>query len=591
MSNLDHLVEQISTKISIADIIGKKIVLKRHGRNFTGLCPFHHEKTPSFSVSPDKGLYYCFGCGASGNLFRFIMESERKTFFEVLEELARLAGLEKELEKLSKKEIVNQDQKKTTEEIYKIHEEAAEFYQKELYSNKGKVALDYLAARKILEAEIKKFKIGYASGESDKLYQFLKSKNYSATAIEKSGLILKEGNKDRFRERIIFPIIDKFNRTIAFGGRTLTDAIPKYLNSPETIIFDKSSNLYGINLLKTNPQELIITEGYVDVIALHKIGFENTLATLGTALSQNHIIISWKYNNEPIICFDGDNAGKRAATRAIDVVLPIISEGKSVKFIMLPQGKDPDDVAREYGGAYFQSLVDNAIPLSEMLWQTKLDEMEPSTPERLANLEKNLFQTSSQIESAKVREYYNSFFNQKLWELKRKNKFTPQVKSTMFHIENTDIYKRIELNILGMIIKNPTLLYDDKIYHDFLAVEFTEELFDNIRARILTALDYSSVDNIGGHLEKEFKKANIIDDIERLFSTNSTFIDIFCSGGDSLNEKWELIFAKYHMIKLEQDYKKFLANFDEESFAKAMIIKNQIEELTNQIKNLEYKIL
>ncbi len=351
-------VEEVRHRNDIMDVISAHVHLKRAGSNYVGLCPFHNEKTPSFSVSPGKQMYYCFGCGAGGNVFTFLMEYENLTFTESLEQLAERAGMDLPKGSDSSADRRKRDQK---EAILEINKQAANYYYATLKSDRGKVGYDYLRGRGLNPDTIVKFGLGYSDKSSGKLYRYLKNKGYKDDILKATGLFNydeKKGPYDKFWNRVMFPILDRNNHVIAFGGRVMGDGKPKYLNSPETLVFDKSRNLYGLNFVHGKQDEgMIICEGYMDVIALHQAGFTNAVASLGTALTEKHCTLIKRYTDMVYLCYDSDGAGVKAAMRAIPMLKNV---GISVKVIDMRPYKDPDEFMKAMSVDAFKERIKKA---------------------------------------------------------------------------------------------------------------------------------------------------------------------------------------------------------------------------------------
>lgn len=354
----DDIIEEVRQKNDIVDVVSQYVKLTRKGSSYFGLCPFHNEKTPSFSVTPGKQMYYCFGCGAGGNVFNFIMEYENYTFGEALKHLADRAGVE--LPKIEySREVREKVQERT--ELLEINKQAAQYFYYQLRTEKGEQGYQYLTGRGLSEETLRKFGLGYSDKFGGGLYQFLKSKGYSDDRLRESGLFNvdeRHGMYDKFWNRVIFPIMDVNNRVIGFGGRVMGDGKPKYLNSPETKIFDKSRNLYGLNVARTTRQKyLILCEGYMDVISMHQAGFTNAVASLGTALTSGHASLLKRYTQEVLLLYDSDEAGVRAALRAI----PILREvGLNSRVVNLRPYKDPDEFIRNLGAEAFEERLKQA---------------------------------------------------------------------------------------------------------------------------------------------------------------------------------------------------------------------------------------
>ena len=354
----DDIIEEVRMKNDIVDVVSQYVKLNKRGSTYFGLCPFHNEKTPSFSVTPAKQMYYCFGCGAGGNVFNFVMEYENYTFGEALKHLADRAGVQ-----LPKIEYSGEAKKKAERRaaLLEINKLAAGYFYYQLRRENGRQAHEYLTGRGLSEETIRKFGLGYSDKYSDDLYKYLKSKNYSDELLRDSGLFNvdeRRGMYDKFWNRVIFPIMDVNNRVIGFGGRVMGDGKPKYLNSPETTIFDKSRNLYGLNVARTTRKNyLILCEGYMDVISLHQAGFTQAVASLGTALTPGQAALMKRYTDNVLITYDSDAAGVKAALRAI----PILKEaGLTTKVINMQPYKDPDEFIKALGAEAFQERIDKA---------------------------------------------------------------------------------------------------------------------------------------------------------------------------------------------------------------------------------------
>ncbi len=354
----EEIVEEVRQRNDIVDVISSYVKLQKKGSNHMGLCPFHGEKTPSFSVSRSKQMYHCFGCGVGGNVFTFVMEYENYTFVEALKMLADRAGVNLPEAEYSEEEKRKADLKTRLLEINKA---AAKYFFYQLKSERGQHAYNYLRGRELSEETIVKFGLGYSNKFSDDLYQYLKKLGYDDGILKESGLVTMDeakGAHDKFWNRVMFPIMDVNNKVIGFGGRVMGDGMPKYLNSPETRIFDKSRNLYGMNLARiSRAKNMIICEGYMDVIALHQAGFNNAVASLGTAFTGLQANLLKRYTNEVLVCYDSDEAGTKAALRAI----PILKEaGLTAKVINMKPYKDPDEFIKALGKEEFQNRIDNA---------------------------------------------------------------------------------------------------------------------------------------------------------------------------------------------------------------------------------------
>jgi DNA primase len=384
-------IDDLLDRIDIVDVVNARVPLKKAGKNYKACCPFHEEKSPSFTVSQDKQFYYCFGCGAGGNALGFVMEHDRLDFLPAVELLAKNAGLEIPRESKPDKGFAKQK-----DNLFSILEQSDKFYRKQLRTHpSAKQAINYLKKRGLTGEIAAKFGVGFAPNGWDNLLAGIGGNQNKDQLLNKSGMtIVKPEEKkqyDRFRHRIMFPIRDQRGRTIGFGGRVLDDSTPKYLNSPETPVFQKGRELYGLyearQVLKEIPY-LIMVEGYMDVIALAQYGIQNSVATLGTSLTESHLQKLFRYTSEIIFCFDGDNAGKRAAARSLEIALPQMRDGISAKFLFLPNGEDPDSMVRHLGYEKFLNQVENSQPLSEFLFEQLSDGIDSSTADGKAKLSK-----------------------------------------------------------------------------------------------------------------------------------------------------------------------------------------------------------
>ena len=394
-------IDDLLDRVDIVDVVNSRVPLKKTGKSHKACCPFHEEKSPSFTVAQDKQFYYCFGCGAGGNALSFIMEFDRIDFLPAVELLAKNAGME-----IPREAVANPKAKQHRDDLYSVVTEADSFYRQKLRTEEAKQAVAYLKARGLTGQIAKQFGIGFAPQGWDNLLKAVGTKEEKIKLLADSGmLVVKPEEKkqyDRFRDRIMFPIRDQRGRTLGFGGRVLDDSTPKYLNSPETPIFHKGRELYGLyearQALKEIPY-LLMVEGYMDVIALAQFGIHNAVATLGTALTENHLQKLFRYTSEIVFCFDGDSAGRRAASRSLDIALPEMRDGVTAKFLFLPEGEDPDTMVRNLGAEKFQTQIQNATPLSEFLFEELSEGIDIETGEGKAKLSKLMAPKVNQIPS------------------------------------------------------------------------------------------------------------------------------------------------------------------------------------------------
>ncbi len=382
-------IDDLLDRVDIVDIIGARLDLRKSGKNYSARCPFHDEKTPSFSVSPDKQFFYCFGCGAGGNAIGFIMDYDRIGFPQAIESLSHRVGMQ--VPKTTARDDGRDQHRKL---LYQILEQADHYYRQQLRQHPAaRTCIDYLKQRGLSGEIAQRFGLGYAPPGWDNLLLALGGGDSRVALLKEAGLLAeKEENHrlyDRFRQRIMFPIRDTRGRTIGFGGRVLGDDKPKYLNSPETPLFHKGRELYGLYEAHRSLREipkLLLVEGYMDVVALAQHGVHNAVATLGTAATVEQLDKLFRYSSEVVFCFDGDDAGRKAAVRALDTVLPIMQDGRSAKFLFLDEGEDPDSVIRKVGREAFLALVEGAAPLSEFLFASVSTGLNLQTPDDRARL-------------------------------------------------------------------------------------------------------------------------------------------------------------------------------------------------------------
>ncbi len=406
--------EEIKTRLTMSQVAAKRVRLRKQGREWSGLSPFTSEKTPSFFVNDQKQRWFDFSAGKNGNIFDFVMETEGVSFPEAVEKLAGEAGLA--LPKMSAEEERREARRASAQEALEL---AAAWYERQLQQSDGARARGYLADRGLGAALQREFHIGYAPRERFGLRDFLAGKDVDVPTMIEAGLLVHGEDiavpYDRFRDRVMFPIADRAGRAIAFGGRTLQpDGKPKYLNSPETPLFHKGACLYNHHRARAAAHvsnRVIAVEGYVDVIAMHSAGFADTVAPLGTALTPEQIQLLWGMGEEPILCFDGDRAGRKAAFRAIETALPLIGPGRSLRFAFLPDGQDPDDLVRAAGVGAVEAVIADAKPLVDVLWMRELEAQPLDTPERRAAFEARAFQILQGISDENLRRHYREEFS------------------------------------------------------------------------------------------------------------------------------------------------------------------------------------
>jgi DNA primase len=427
-----NLLEEVLRRTDVVQLVGKRVKLTRRGQQFWGCCPFHKEKSPSFKVENARRTYKCFGCGKGGDAFKWLMETEGLSFPESVERLAAEAGVE--LPKWSPEDEAREEKKKS---LYDIVEAACVFFEQQLREQGGRAAREYLNSRGLGGDAAKQFRLGYSPAGNNALIEHLKTKNITMDDMIAAGLARpsdeNRGARDFFFNRVTFPISDARGRIIAFGARALeADAKPKYINTGETSLFSKGQLLYNFATARPaaiKAQTIVVAEGYMDVIALVRAGFDYAVAPLGTALTEDQLMLLWRTAPEPALAFDGDEAGLRAAHRAARLSLPLLRPGYSLRFVFLPTGEDPDSLIAKQGAGAMRKLLDEALPLSKVLWRAETEGKDFSTPERRAGLERMLGEIVSLIGDTTIADYYKRDFDQLVFDNFKRRAPAPRTSS------------------------------------------------------------------------------------------------------------------------------------------------------------------
>jgi DNA primase len=506
-----EFLEELRRRTTLSSVVGKRVRLVKKGREFSGLCPFHNEKTPSFTVNDDKAFYHCFGCGKHGDVVSFVIETEGLSFPEAIERLAGEVGLE--VPRIANADPAERARRASGEAAV---EAACAFFERQLRAPQGAAALDYLRRRGVTDAEIKRFRLGFAPDQRTLLKSHL-LKEFEEPVLLEAGLLVKPedggATYDRFRGRVMFAIADRRGRAIAFGGRIMGDGQPKYLNSPEGPLFHKGRTLYAHHIAReaaAHEAPVIVAEGYMDVVALHRAGFSGAVAPLGTALTEDQMLELWKMAREPALCFDGDAAGQRAAARAAVRALPLLEPGRSLRFVALPAGQDPDDLVGQPGGpAQFAELLAAAAPLSEVLWALEVARGPLDTPERRADLRVRLREHINRIGDRDVRRFYAGDFQAreaKLFEQpgaprpapgpagRGRRWRVPEAPSERLRKDRPDGLGRADRSIdriesralLRVLLQEPALAEE---FHEALAaIVLSDEALDRLRGEIVHSL-------------------------------------------------------------------------------------------------------
>ncbi len=417
-------IDDLLARLDIVDIIDARVKLKKQGKNYGACCPFHNEKTPSFSVSQEKQFYHCFGCGVHGNAIDFLMEYERLEFVEAIEELAASLGLDVPREQrngssgnFSKGPTANSEQKRS---LYDLMGTIGQYYRDQLKVSSNKAAIEYLKGRGLSGEIVQKFGIGYVADEWDSVRKNFGQQKATQDMLVSGGMLIEndKGNRyDRFRGRIMFPIRDRRGRVIGFGGRVLGNDTPKYLNSPETPIFHKGKELYGLyEVLQAyrEPPQVLVVEGYMDVVALAQYGVDYSVASLGTSTTGDHLQVLFRQTSTVVCCYDGDRAGRDAAWRAMENALPYLNDGRQLKFMFLPDGEDPDSFIRQNGKEAFEAEVQNAMPLSEFMFSSLMQQVDSRTKEGMAKLSTLAVPLIDKVPGGTLRLYLRELLGRKL---------------------------------------------------------------------------------------------------------------------------------------------------------------------------------
>jgi len=513
MSIQNNITEEIKSKILLSEVIQNYVNWDSKKSNISkgiywACCPFHNEKTASFTVDNSKNTYHCFGCNAHGDAFKFLMDHQNVQFREALTILAGMSGI-----KLNQGNNYNPIEDQKRQILQTINEEASNFFRGELLKEENKQALNYLETRGLGAEDINKFALGYARGDG-KLISHLNSIGYSNNQIQEAGLIIEsdQGNfYERFRNRIMFPITNPQNKIIAFGGRDLSgNSQAKYINSPETRIFQKKNilyNFYNAKNIRNTDRKILAVEGYFDCISLSVNGFQNSVATMGTSLSQDQIKLLWQLSSIPLLCYDGDEAGSKAAERVVELIFPILKPGYSMNFVFLPKGMDPDDVIKDYGTEYLNELSNNSISLIDLFWNLHINDPDYGTPEERAHIQSHMNAMINRIENIEVRKQYSLHINDKLnafWKSKSfesnkiffKNKIRKPSSDLIRKLNagnNNLVYKKEEIYLIQALLNYPEILSDHS--DDVITLKLSDDKLDKLRSEIIDTIYSKKITN------------------------------------------------------------------------------------------------
>ena len=577
-----QLIDEIKTRVKVSDIVSKKVKLAAKGKEFIGLSPFSNEKTPSFTVSDEKGFYHCFSSGEHGSVFDFVMKTENLSFKEAVKKLASYAGIKIEESAYKKEDVIVQNKIKNLKDILKI---SSTWYhhnlKRELKTNK--YLQEIFKKRNFNETIINNFCLGYAPKKNDTIYNYLKSKNFSSKDILDSGLIIissKNNEKfDRFNNRIIFPIYDYFSNVVGFGGKALSEnQIGKYVNSPSTDVFKKGDLLFGWQQCKNNPiqkNELYIVEGYTDVISMHNAGFKNTVAPLGTAISIKQIIYSWRISKEPTLCMDGDEAGQKASKRIPELIFPYLKPGYSLNFVKLPSGEDPDSLILSDNLKDLSLFFESKSSLIDYVWNNLIYGKNFNTPEKRAELEEEINRLTRLINDFTVKKNYKNFFREKFFQefkFSGKRIQNKEKKEYLLNKNIININKITERVLIGTIILYPNLLKN--VSDKFKSINFTHEKFNNIKDLIVEFFNKKkTIENLDIRatlLNSKYRRI-ILEIIDKSILLHAPFLKNKSNIGLIL-KGWDEYLVEYlkkkntNIMKKEAD--KLLTKLDEENYIK-----------------------
>lgn len=617
--------DEIRARLSVSQVVGRRVKLRRQGREFVGLSPFKTEKTPSFTVNDQKGFYHCFATGEHGDIFTFLMKTEGLSFPESVERLAGEAGIPMPVQ--SPEAAVRRD---TNDRLREVMAQSAAFFQSCLKQPAAAHAREYLTKRGITGEVAASFGIGYAPPSREALKDHLRREGHAEQDLITAGMLIGGPDirtpYDRFRDRIIFPITDLKERVIAFGGRALSSDVPaKYLNSPETPLFHKGYQLYNAAKARQSAYErktVYVAEGYMDVIAMAINGLTNAVAPLGTALTPEQIQLLWRMTEEPVLCFDGDAAGKKAAERAVETALPILKPGHSLKFAFLPDGKDPDDILKEGGRSALELHLEAAKPLVEILWHKEFTKDDRSTPERRAALEQTLTNLIQTIEDQTVRGHYMREIKSRIWQAFRaappppkersaagykpgykapnsqgnRGGFAGKMPATSYLAESPLAKGQQnppnpgrEALFLTLLLDHPWLLEDHD--EEVASLKFATDTAETLRNALLEAhFTYNSLDRsqLQSHLET-LDLSSQAARMRRIVTQNGTRIAEETADPQLVREKWQELMMLHHKaeeLKRELDAaeRALLENNSEQNFERLKSLKQALEKSLNEVE-------
>ncbi len=563
-----QFLDEIRNRVSLASVVSRHVKLVRRGREYVGLCPFHNEKTPSFTVVEDKAFYHCFGCGAHGDVIGFSMRVGGAGFREAVEALAKEAGLQ-----IPDELPEDRERAARTKTLHDVCEAACKFFEAQLKEPGAQKPREYLTRRGLDQAAIARFRLGWAASARDALKRVL-GREFETNLLVEAGLLRRAENGDTFdffRGRVIFPISDRQGRVIAFGGRLIEDGEPKYLNSPDTPIFEKGRTLYAVHLAKAAPRSdlvPIVAEGYMDVIALHRAGFPGAVAPLGTALTETQLVELWRLGDRPVLCFDGDKAGRNAAVRALERALPLLRPENGLRFSLLPEGEDPDSLVKSHGVEALKTHLEDAVQTSEFIWRIATEEREPSffdNPEKILRLQARIYRRIRAIADGQVQREFQHHLMDRIWQLRRRvrseralekvDALSPAIRATRAAgWADATRRKHQEILLVTVALNHPGIGRSEIDLFAALKVQDQDlnQLWQHVIDRISADDDITGSDIILG-LDTNLNKIN--ERIRRFSILDRKHLAHLANDPDFAKALWKATRAKYELPDIEREQK------------------------------------
>ena len=627
MSFPSSFLSDLRDRLSVSEIVGKRMRLTRAGREFKGCCPFHNEKTPSFYINDDKQFYHCFGCGAHGDIIGFLMRNDRLSFPDAVEQLAGLAGLE-----VPRDTPVDRERFDREKRLYQLLERTTLFFEEQLFTPSGNGALNYLRGRGLSDEAIRRFRLGYSPNDGQLLIRKMLAEKYTLDELIDTGLAKKSDERNEvfsfFRNRVMFPVGDRKGRTVAFGARILGEGEPKYLNSPDHGLFHKGKLLYGLSRARAalaQNQSLIVAEGYMDVIALVEAGYSGAVAPLGTALTEDQLTALWKLlppseardparDYSPILCFDGDTAGQRAALRAMERVMPLLTPTQTIRIATMPTGQDPDDLIKQSGKAAMETVLKQAKPMVDMIWEVSAAGRRLQTPEERGAFIASLKQRVARIANESLRKLYEDDIQKRLasafnWQgrgetstygnkdrpwSRRQGSGQPNniVAVNLARRSPLGVHRQRERALLALMINHPDLFAD--FGEDFAHIAFAVAEFEALKQQVVSILSIDSPEPLDApglyrHLNEEGEGGSWLGALAEVLS-ETTYMHVgFARPGrplDQARQGWKSIWSKMLEEQLKADLemarRRHAEDRSDENYTRLMALREQIESLARQ---------